>query len=158
MMDTDTFTQEVLRAEKSLYYTARLLLHNDEDCADAMQSAILKAYENLRTLKKESYFRTWLTRILINECYNILRERRDTIPYEEYMTEYEQLSDPPEEAGVLDELDQLPEKYRLPIVLHDINGFSTSEVAEMLNMNTASVRMRLSRGRGMLKKRLEENG
>jgi len=154
MIDTDTFTQEVLRAEKSLYYTARTLLHNDEDCADAMQNAILKAYEKLSSLKDEAYFRTWLTRILINECYSMLRRQHDTVPYEEYLTGQEQVAAPPGENELLEELSELPEKYRIPIVLHDINGFSTAEIAGMLDISAAGVRMRLMRGRGMLKKRI----
>ena len=67
-MVKEQFTREVLAAEKNMYYIAKSILGNDEDCADAMQNAILNAYSNLASLREEKYFRTWLTRILINEC------------------------------------------------------------------------------------------
>ena len=75
-MDKEQFTAEVLSAEKGLYHVARSILGNDEDCADAMQNAILTAYTKLHTLQKEAYFKTWLTRILINEAYQMLRDRK----------------------------------------------------------------------------------
>ena len=82
-MKKEQFTKEVLNAEKSLYHTARSILANDEDCADAMQNAILHAYEKLHTLRSEAYFKTWLTRILINECCQIIRSKKPTVSYED---------------------------------------------------------------------------
>ena len=84
-MNKEQFTAEVLKAEKSLYHIAKSILKNDEDCADAMQNAILAAYKKLHTLKQETFFKTWLTRILINESYQLLRDRREQVPYEDYM-------------------------------------------------------------------------
>lgn len=75
-MTKQEFTPKILEAEKSMYYTAKVFLHNDCDCADAVQTAILSAYEKLHTLKNPEYFRTWLIRILINECKSMLRRRK----------------------------------------------------------------------------------
>lgn len=61
-MNKERFTAEVLSAEKSLYHIARSILADDEDCADAMQNAILHAFEKLPSLRNEDYFKTWLTR------------------------------------------------------------------------------------------------
>ena len=72
-MDKEKFSAEVLSAEKSMYHIAKSIVGNDEDCADAMQNAILSAYTKLYTLKNEAYFKTWLTKILINQCYQLLR-------------------------------------------------------------------------------------
>ena len=83
-MNKDQFTKEVLNVERSLYHTARAILADDEDCADAMQNAILHAFEKLHTLRSEAYFKTWLTRILINECYQIIRSKHPTVSYEDY--------------------------------------------------------------------------
>ena len=84
-MTKDAFIREVRDAEAMLYHISKSILKNDSDCGDAVQETILKAYEKLPTLKKEKYFRTWITRILINECKGILRKRKNVIPYEEYM-------------------------------------------------------------------------
>ena len=83
-MNKKQFTAQVLEAEKSLYHIAKSILKNDDDCADAMQNAILHAFEKLHTLRNEMYFKTWLTRILINECNYIIRSRKAQVPYEDY--------------------------------------------------------------------------
>lgn len=80
-MTKDVFIKEVRDAEAMLYHISKSILKNDSDCGDAVQETILKAYEKLPTLKKEKYFRTWITRILINECKGILRKRKNVIPY-----------------------------------------------------------------------------
>lgn len=153
-MNQEQFTEKVLAAEKSLYYVAKSILKNDEDCADAMQSAILLAYSKLDTLKNEAYFKTWLTRILINECYAQLRNRKDEISYESYMEkslEAEQL----EYSEVFLEITKLDAQYRIPFVLHYVEGYSAKEIAEMLKTTEGSIKTRLYRGRNILKERLK---
>ena len=68
MKNQQEFTAAVLAAEPTLYRGAKAMVGNEEDCADAAQQAILRAWERLDTLRQPQYFRTWLTRILINEC------------------------------------------------------------------------------------------
>lgn len=81
MMDKTEFTAAVLAAEPTLYRVAKSMLGRDADCADAAQQAILRAWEQLDTLRRPQYFKTWLTRILINECTSLLRERQRQAPY-----------------------------------------------------------------------------
>ncbi len=152
-MDKEQFTGEVLAAEKSLYYTAKSILGNDEDCADAMQNAILKAYSHLASLKDEKYFRTWLTRILVNECYSMIRRNRLTVSYEEYM-ENEASHELSGYSEVYMEIQALEERYRVPFVLHYVAGFTLKEVAEMLKCTEAGIKMRLHRARNILKEQL----
>ena len=64
----------ILASEKQMYATAKSILKQDTDCADAIQEAIVKAFGKVDDLKQEKYARTWLMRILMNECYNILRK------------------------------------------------------------------------------------
>lgn len=143
-------------AESSLYRVAKSILHNDEDCADAIQNAILKAYENLNTLREERYFRTWLTRIVINECYGIIRQAKRYVPLEEYPGWDAAVADAePGESPVMAELMQLEDKYRLPIVLHEIEGYSAREIGKMMGLSETNVRNRLFRGKAVLRKRLE---
>ena len=64
----------ILDCERQLYSTAKTILYSDQDCADAIQDTIVKAFSKIQTLKNDKYAKTWLIRILINECYTILRK------------------------------------------------------------------------------------
>ena len=151
----EDFCRQVLDAEPSLYRVSRSILHNDEDCADAIQEGILKAWRNLHTLKNEQYFRTWLTRIVINECYQIIRKRkREALSYSR-LSPGEPTPEPDMEGGaVFQALHRLDEKYRLPIVLQAIEGYSSREIGKMLGLNDATVRTRLHRGKAILQQHL----
>lgn len=156
-MTKEQFTTKILALEKSMYHTAIAVLKNDDDCADAMQNAIMLAYKNLPSLKKPEFFNTWLTRILLNECYKIIRSRRNTVEYEDYL-------EPAQDAGsgslesseLFGEIMQLGESYRVPIVLHYIEGYSVKETAAMLGATPAAVKQRLLRARKILKERFGE--
>lgn len=155
-MNRDLFGERVMEAEGSLYRVAKSILRNDEDCADAIQNAILKAYERLDTLREERYFRTWLTRIVINECYGIIRQAKRYVSLEEYRGwEEPRTADTEGESEVYAELMRLQEKYRLPIVLHEIEGYTAREIGEMMGLSETNVRNRLFRGKAVLRKRLE---
>lgn len=160
-MDQQRFAQAVMAAESSLYRVAKSILHNDEDCADAIQNAILKAYQKLNTLRNDQYFKTWLTRIVINECYLIIRHTQRYVSLEDYpgwdadtvRAAEENLMT--EESEVMLELMQLDEKYRLPIVLHEIEGYSAREIGKIMGITETNVRNRLYRGKAALRQRLK---
>ncbi|WP_235441454.1 sigma-70 family RNA polymerase sigma factor [Paenibacillus sp. IHB B 3415] len=84
--DSEVFIQLVKSLDRRMYSMAKSMVRNDEDCADAMQETVLKAFRAISGLKEAAYFNTWLFRILINECNMILR-RRDRVVV---------MSDPPE--------------------------------------------------------------
>lgn len=153
-MNKEQFTTEVLHAEKSMYHIAITILNHEDDCKDAMQSAVLHAFEKLHTLKNEKYFKTWIIRILINECNQIIRQRRKQAPYEEA---YEQAGIAPsrlEDSEVLMTLKELPSDYQIPFVLYYIGDFSVKEISKMLGISPGAVKNRLYRGRIMMKKKL----
>ena len=152
-MDKEQFTNEILKLEKSLYYTAKSILGNDEDCADVLQNAILKAFANLDSLREEQYFKTWMTKIVLNESYAMIRKNKATVSYEEYM-ENAAASDSQAYSEIYMEIQALEEKYRLPFVLHYVNGFTLKEIAAMLGNSEAGIKMRLLRARDILKKQL----
>lgn len=114
-MNKEDFSKQVLAAESSLYRVAKSILHNDEDCADAIQNGILKAYQKLDTLQNEAYFKTWLTRIVINECYSLLRAAQKYVPLDQYPgwdAEAVYDAETEGESDVMIALVQLDEKYR----------------------------------------------
>lgn len=151
-MTRERFSDLVLEYEKSLYRVARAYLRNDEDCADAIQNALLKAYDKLGSLRKEEYFKTWLIRILINECKMIIRSYEDIVPYEEYVCE-EKAEE--ETIGLFELVYELPEKQRVPFVLHYIEGYSIKEIAEMTKTSVPNIKTRLFRAREVLKEKIE---
>lgn len=152
-MDKEEFTRAVLEYESTLYRVAKSMLGSEADCADAAQNALLRAWEKQHTLRDTAYFKTWLTRILINECRAMLRQRARFVPLEEEAAEGEIA---PEGGGELYEAVMgLDEKYRLPVVLHYIEGFKTAEIAAMLRLPEGTVKTRLRRAREILREELE---
>ena len=71
--DADAFTELMQSQMQNMYRTARAILMNDEDSADAIQETILICWKKLKDLKEDKYFQTWMTRILINKCYEMIR-------------------------------------------------------------------------------------
>ncbi|MDO4270576.1 MAG: sigma-70 family RNA polymerase sigma factor [Eubacteriales bacterium] len=155
MMDKTAFTAAVLDAEPTLYRVAKTMLQRDADCADAAQQAILRAWEQLGTLRQPRYFKTWLTRILINECAAILRRRQRLAPYEPELAEAVPAPVPADHSDLYEALRSLDEKYRLPVTLYYLEGFKTREVASLLGIPEGTVKSRLKTARGMLRETLE---
>ena len=152
-MKQQQFVTEVLAAEKQLYGIARSMLKREVDCEDAIQNTLLRAYANLKTLRNDKFFRTWLTRILINECYRILKKERHLVPYEEAenkSTEWEN-----EYSEVYEALMTLKEPYRLAFVLHYIEGYSVKETARILKISETNAKQRLLWARSQLKEILK---
>lgn len=152
-MNKKQFTTQVLEAEKSLYHIAKSILGNDEDCADAMQNAILHAFEKLYTLRDEKYFKTWLTRILINECNHIIRSRKEQFPYEDYY-EVQTRAEQEDYSPVYEAVMELEDHYRTPLILFYVEGFSVKEICQILKLSQSTVKTRLYRGRKLLKEKL----
>ena len=153
-MTKEQFSAKILAMERSLYRVAKFLLRNDEDCADAIQNAILKAYGKLHTLKNEEYFKTWMTRIVINESYAILRANKRLVSYEEYMSD-DQAVEEEEYSPIFEEITKMKEKYRVPFVLHYVEGYTTAEIAKMLSLSEGAVKTQLFRARNQLKAQLK---
>ena len=125
---------ELMESQKgTMYKVARSYLHNDADAADAIGETVLACFEKLDTLRQPQYFRTWLVRILIRKCQDMLRERKRSVPLEEVA---EVGREEPGHARVefLALLDSLDEKYRTALLLQ----YSGWSVREMRSMTAAS--------------------
>lgn len=118
-MTKDGLGALILRSERQLYATAKTILYSDEDCADAIQEAIVKAFSNIHTLRNDRYAKTWLMRILINECYTLLRKSAKIIPMEgvEDMTEMNG-SKRRDYRDLYHAVNSLKEELRMPVVLY----------------------------------------
>lgn len=144
----------VIDLQESLYRIAKTVLYNDADCMDAMQEAIVKAFSGLCALKHDSYAKTWLVRILLNECYMIMRKEKKLVPLEaasEQMV-YEQKDYQDLYTAVLN----LPEAMRTAIVLYYAEGFSVKEIARIQETTESAVKNRLFRARSKLRVLLDD--
>ena len=152
--DKDAFTELMQRYMKDMYRTAIAILLKEEDAADAIQDTILTCWEKLDTLKKPEYFKTWMTRILINHCYDILRSNS----VYQNMEDYEEPSKQDEYNVELKEAyASVEERYRLPMELYYSQGFKIREIAEILSLPQNTVKTRLARGRKQLEEYYRED-
>lgn len=152
-MTKETFTKLVLESEKTLYRVSMSMLKNETDCEDAVQTAILSAYQKLDTLKNEEFFKTWLVRILINVCNKQLSHKKRFIDIQEYMETAVPSSDINIDVKIA--LEGLPVKIREVVVLYYIEEFSVKEIKSILNIPEGTVKSRLSKGREFLKLSLQ---
>ena len=117
-----------------------------------MQDAALKAWEKRDKLREDKFFRTWITRILINVCYDTQRKRRHIISVDE-IPESATVSNAPDPDLAM-ALASLPEKLRLPLVLCYSEGMSYEEAADVLRIPITTLRGRLRRGKAEMRKEL----
>ena len=147
----------VLDSERQLYSTAKTILFSDQDCADAIQETIVKAFSKIDTLKNDKYARTWLIRILINECYNLVRKSSKFISVEDLEDRLEMESEKSKDYSELyAAVNSLKEELRLPVILYYIEDFSVREIAQILEISEGAVQKRLARARGKLRQELQE--
>ena len=158
--DDQAFVELIAENKQAMYKIAVGILKNDFDAADAIQESILTCYEKLRELKKAQYFKTWLLRILINNCNQMLREQKKVVGIEDYYIKgkkaEEKIAAPPGAATInedfLELLDQMEQQYRVVLILYYVEEMSIREISQILQMNENTVKTRLSRGRGVYKK------
>lgn len=153
MMEERPFTQKLLESEPMLYRIACALLRSEADRQDAMQETALKAWKNRASLREEQYFRTWISRIMVNECHNLHRKNSRYVPVEELP---DRLAPDSGEQETRLMLESLPEKQRVPLVLHYLEGFSLEEIARVQHISLALVKYRMHQARKAL--RVEWNG
>lgn len=149
--DGEAFVSLVKQYEDVLYNTARRMLNNDEDAADAMQDAIIQAYEKLHTLRKNAYFNTWIYKILINQCNRILNKNKNLVEFDIH-THSAQRENPVGNMELEEALNNLNPDYKIAFTLYYIHGMNTREIGEFLNEPEGTIKSRLSRGKSLLRK------
>ncbi len=172
--DVSAFEELVRRYDRNVFRIAQHITQNREDAEDVVQDAFLKAYENLPQFQMQSKFYTWLVRIAVNEALMKLRRRRpermvsldeevrteeDSMPREiaDWSPNPEQQYNQAELKDILGKTIQgLPPSFRTVFVLRDVEGLSTEETAEALNLSIPAVKSRLLRARLQLRERLNK--
>src|SRR5206468_2405659 len=170
--DVAAFEDLVRRYDRNVFRIAQHITQNREDAEDVVQDAFLKAYSNLGQFQGQSKFYTWLVRIAVNEALMKLRRRRpermvsldedvkteeDSVPREvaDWSPNPEQQYNQAELKEILTKTIQgLPPSFRTVFVLRDVEGLSTEETADALELSVPAVKSRLLRARLQLRERL----
>lgn len=151
--DAEAFIALMEQNRQSMIRIAFAYLGNEEDVADAMQETILSAFEKLDTLRRAEYFRTWLIRILINQCIAMRRHRSRTVPMNE-AEEASQFYDFSTDLEFNDLLKTLPKDSRLIFQMYYGEQFSIGEIAQLLHMKENTVKSKIHRGREQLRSQM----
>lgn len=153
--DKEAFMELINENRLNIYRVAKGILKNEYDIEDAIQNTVIKAFEKINTLKNDDFFRTWIIRILINECNNILRKNKRLVSFEEAVVE-EKYNDKYENMDLTNAIASLNEELRTITVLYYFEDMSTVDIAKLLEIPEGTVRSRLARSREKLREVLKE--
>ena len=141
------------RYADTVYRVALSYLRSPQDAEDVVQTVFLKLLEG-RMIVYPGKERAFLTKVTINHCKNLLSaaKKHEAIPLDEAV-----LLTQPEDRDIFHTVMELPEKYRIVVILHCFEGYSFREIAEFLHIGISAVSMRLHRAKSILKKQLGRN-
>jgi RNA polymerase sigma-70 factor, ECF subfamily len=162
--DKEAFEELVRRHQHRVFAVAGGIVRRREDVEDVAQQVFVKAYFSLKRFDQRAAFSTWLYKITVNECWDMLRKRKvRPLVYEADLSEEqarqvlssaEQGKGQPDISERLEArqrverlLDGLDERDRLMLILKEVEGFSIEEIADVLNLNANTVKVRLFRAR-----------
>jgi RNA polymerase sigma-70 factor, ECF subfamily len=171
--ETERFHELIRPYERSVFVMALSLLHNEADAEDVAQESFIKAYRNLASFRGDAKFGTWLISIALNEARSRIRRNKtvrvdslDQDPEEPghispaLLRDWREIPSQVLERGEVRVMFQeaiaaLPENYREVLLLRDVEELSTLEAATVLQISSASIKVRLHRARMMLQRNLE---
>ncbi len=140
----------------NLYAVAFNVCKNAEDAEDVVQDTFIQYYSTGKQFETEQHVRAWLIRVAINKAKNINSSfwRKNKVSLEEYMETL--IFETKESAELFETVMKLPEKYRIAIHLFYYEDYTVREISEILKISESNVKVRLSRGRNLLKEKLKE--
>ena len=159
----------IRRYNSFLYKIARSYRYNHQDSEDLTQESYISAYCNLKKFGNRSSFKTWLTRIMLNHCYqrkhklsfkneiadDLLTEKSNFMFH--YSANNENITVNKELGHVLENaIHDIPEDYRIVFTLRELNGLSVAETAEAMNITESNVKVRLNRAKTMLRAEIKK--
>jgi RNA polymerase sigma-70 factor (ECF subfamily) len=177
MADQANFERDAMQYTRQLYSAAMRMTRNPADAEDLVQETFLKAYRAYHTFQEGTNLKAWLYRILTNTYINKYRKEsrrpsevdlgtvEDMYLYrrlgseesaEAARTTEDRVLDGLVESDIKEAVEELPESFRMPVLLADLEGFSYKEIAEILEIPIGPVMTRLHRGRKAMQKRMCE--
>lgn len=170
--ETTLFELLIRRYNPYLYKVGRSYGYNHQDVEDLMQETFIHAYQSLSALENKAYFKTWLIRIMLNECYRKRQKSStrsevaaDTLLYEKSIPMFSNNSNDGTERKVGNRelnrvienaIKKIPIDYRLVFSLRELNGMSVIETSKSLRITETNVKVRLNRAKAMLRKEVEK--
>ena len=151
--DAEAFIELIEKNKLSMYRVARGFLKEEEDVADAMSETVLTCYEKVGSLRQDAYFKTWMIRILINHCKDILKKQKRSISVED-IPETEARVPDSESLEFRELIEPLREQDRSIFTLYYVYGLKVKEIAACMEMKENTVATRLKRGREALREEL----
>ncbi len=141
----------ILEYSPSLYRIARSILFNDHDCADAVQQAVFHGWLKRSQLRDPSRFKPWISRIVVNECRSLQRSKQKQLRVVGAIIDDFRTNSAPASVSALEAaVSELPDKYRLPIILYYSENYSTREIAQIMDIPEGRLRERMRTARKML--------
>ena len=159
--DKEAFTKIILENEQSLYKIAKIRLINDYDICEALQNTMILAYKHIKKLKDVKYFKTWIIKILINECNKIYKKKGKNITLEEnYMMNIEDTKDEYENIDNKLTFDSIIKKLnydeREIIIMYYSLEFSIKEISKVLHIKENTIKTKMRRAKIKVREEYKE--
>jgi len=149
-MTKEEFERRIVGMQDTLYRVSATILKQNCDREDAIQECVYRALKKRDGLRDDRAMQSWVIRILINECYVILRRSKREQPMEQ-LPEPEPQTGPGGDRQAMRLLYSLSEELRLPMVLYYVEGYSVKEIARILRIPQGTVKSRMNRARKKMK-------
>ncbi len=153
-MNRDEFAARAAALSQPLYYVSCTILHVPADREDALQSCLEKGLRKCGSLRDADRFRPWITRILVNECHDILRKKKRMVLSEEVLPDQAAVDEI--EYALRDAVMSLPDRLRTPFVMQ-LEGYTVRETASILRIPEGTVKHRLRGARLALRAVIDES-
>lgn len=155
-LSKNSFVELIQENRASLYRLSKSILKNEADVQDAISETIIKAYTNIYKLKLMDSFRPWIMKILVNECYNIIKKHKKVELVDDF-TDYEGSYEDKTENNLMFYVNKLDEEFKSVIILFYYDDISIKNISIILNISEGTVKSRLSRAKAKLKVMMENN-
>lgn len=154
------FSELIKVIENDLYLIAKTKLKNDDDIGDAIQETIFKSYKNIKKLRDNSVFKTWIIKILINECNNIYKKKsKFSISYEQKeMEKYLVTRDECNNIEFEVLIKNLDDDEKLILTLYYCSKYTVKEISKIVKINENTIKSKMARARNKIRKQFEEEG
>lgn len=146
--------QVILENIQTMYRVAFSILRTEDEINDAISNTTVIVFEKIQTLKNEEFFKTWLTRILINECYKIYNQNKKIVYLENVNQEKLTYNDQYVDHEIRNLVKKLDKDLKQIVILYYFEDFSVKEIAKIIQKPEGTVKSRLSRARKELEKAL----
>lgn len=156
--NTDEIGNIIMENMQSMYRVGFGILKNEEEIQEAISNTVIIVFEKITTLKKEEFFKTWLIRILINECYKIYNQNKKIVYLDNYTENNLSYEDKYVDFEVRNMIKSLDHELREIVVLYYLEDISVSEISKILKIPEGTVKSRLHRAREKLKEKLQIEG